>query len=76
MDELVEMAQKQISAQWGIYTIDDFLDKSKRSVDSDTDFGTRREHTADYTLRKLLEENNLLFEFILLYRFVTEQNDA
>ena len=69
-EDLLFMFKKQMEEHNSIYTLDDFLDKSKRSAYSDMDFGTRREHRLDYTLRQFLSDNKILDEFLLLYAFV------
>lgn len=49
--------------------VDDFLDKSRQCEDcKGIEFGTRREHTGEKTLREYLREHNLLDDFLALIK--------
>ena len=64
IEDLNEKLKLQLAENNSIKNIDDFLDKSTQSKYSDSNFGTRREHTKDYTLRNFLKDNDLLDAFI------------
>lgn len=66
LNDLKEKLQLQLAESNGIDTIDDFLDKSKKSNLNSLSFGTRREHTEKYSLRDFLKDNNLLDDFLAL----------
>lgn len=62
IDDLVEKARLQADPSTIFKTVDIFLDSSKES--SENNYGTRREHTGEKTLREYLEEKGALMAFI------------
>lgn len=68
IDDLVEKLNSHLTGDNGIDTIDDFLDKSMASNYDNLNFGTRREHNKDYSLRQFLKDNNLLDGFLSIAR--------
>lgn len=67
LGDLSKMAALQLAESNTIGTIDDFLDKSVRVEGDDWNFGTRREHKSDYSLRQFLALNNLLGDFFTYF---------
>ena len=61
---LNEALKYQLEENNNIENIDCFLDKSMKTEDVEPNFGTRREHTSNYSLRQFLKEHNLLDAFI------------
>lgn len=61
IDDLREKMEHQTNkSSCGIFdNKDEFLDKSFQNKDGSMDFGTRREHTGEKTLREFLIENNI-----------------
>lgn len=64
LDELAEQARRQLIENNGMYSLDHFLDNSRSVGDGRPNFGTRREHTGEQTLRMYLVEHGLLDEFL------------
>lgn len=76
LGDLAEKARTQIAEPNIIDNLDGFLERSRKAkVESAglPNFGTRREHSSEYTLRQFLADNGLLDEFI--DRFNTAQSD-
>jgi hypothetical protein len=63
-EDLKEKLQLQLAENNGIDTIEDFLTKSKRCYDNELNFGTRREHSTDVTLKDFLIKHKCYEEFI------------
>lgn len=60
ISDLKEKIKLQLEENNGIDTVDDFLDESRQITgNSRLNFGTRREHDSDITLRMFLLENNV-----------------
>jgi hypothetical protein len=66
LNDLKEKLQLQLDERNSIHTIDDFLDQSKKSHHEGLSFGTRLEHTENYSLRDLLKDNGVLDDFLAL----------
>ena len=66
---LAEKADLQIRGGGVIRGIDGFLDGSCQNPDaiSRLDFGTRREHSSEYTLRQFLNDKGILDAFLSFY---------
>ena len=64
LEALKHHFERQQTSAGSCRTFDDFLDRSKTCTDNrPTQFGTRREHRGELTLRKHLTDNGLLEEF-------------
>lgn len=61
--ELTEKAKLQLKANNSIQNIDDFLIKSRYSIQNNS-FGTRSEHKAEFNLKDYLIKHNKLDEFL------------
>lgn len=60
MEDLKEKLKLQTEPGRGtLKDKDEFLDKSKQNVNDPMDFGTRREHTGEKTLRQFLIEKKV-----------------
>ena len=70
IDDLLEKVNLQMDPRNGnsINSIDDFLDKSTQCESKSLNFGTRREHTGDLTLREFLKEHGHLEELLKVFK--------
>lgn len=64
--ELTEKAILQIEANHNMKNIDDFLEKSRYSIQNNS-FGTRSEHKTEFNLKDYLIKHNKLNEFLEYY---------
>jgi hypothetical protein len=67
LEDLCEKARYQLEENNCIETLDDFLDISKQCHEGGSNYGTRREHYGEKTLRELLIQFDLLDDFLTLY---------
>lgn len=74
LEDLSDKMRLQLEENNGIDTIDSFLDRSKQCGNT-MNFGTRREHDGPKTLRMLLDEHDLLEDFIELNKIADEHQD-
>lgn len=63
-NDLKEKLQLQLAENNGIDTIEDFLTKSKKCDGEELNFGTRREHNTDVTLKDFLIKHECYKKFI------------
>lgn len=68
IDHLVEKYRLQHESS-PAFTVDNFLDRSRtpepnRCSEDVFEFGTRREHKGEYTLRNYLEDKKILQQFL------------
>lgn len=67
LDDLKEKLDYQLAEPNGINNVDMFLDMSKEHVNEyGLNFGTRREHDGERTLRMFLIEEGVLDDFLKL----------
>jgi hypothetical protein len=69
-ETLAEMAKLQIEENNGIRDIDDFLDVSVKVKYDSLNFGTRREHSSNYSLRNFLSEKGVLDGFVQHFKSI------